>query len=56
MAKVKTGIQDNAFIQILDGIKENEEVVNAPYSLIAKKLKDGDIVKKVDKKELFSEK
>ena len=56
MAKVKTGIQDNAFIQIVEGIKENDEVVNAPYSLISKKLKEGDIVKKVDKKDLYSEK
>ncbi len=56
MAKVKSGIQDNAYIQIMEGIKDNDEVVTAPYSLISKKLKDGDIVKKVDKKELYSEK
>jgi HlyD family secretion protein len=56
MQKVKTGIQDNTNIQILEGIKDGQEVVAAPYSAITKKLKDGDAVKKVDKKNLFEEK
>ncbi len=50
---VKTGIQDNTNIQILTGLKEGDEVIVAPYSLVSKTLKDGDKVKKVDKKDLF---
>ena len=50
---VKTGIQDNTNIQILSGLKETDEVITAPYSLVSKTLKNGDNVKKVDKKDLF---
>ncbi|NVO18590.1 MAG: efflux RND transporter periplasmic adaptor subunit [Bacteroidetes bacterium] len=56
MVKVKTGIQDNTNIQILEGLKEKDEIVVAPYSAISKKLKDGDVVKKVEKKDLYSDK
>ncbi len=54
MVKVKTGIQDNNYIEILSGVKDGDEIVSAPYSAIAKELKDGDVVNKVDKTELFS--
>jgi HlyD family secretion protein len=54
MQKVKTGIQDNTYIQILEGLKEKQEIVAAPYRAISKQLKNGDAVKKVDKKDLFS--
>ncbi|MFH0866315.1 MAG: efflux RND transporter periplasmic adaptor subunit [Bacteroidota bacterium] len=53
--KVKTGIQDNTYIQILEGLTEKQEVVTAPYKAISKLLKDGDKVKKVDKEDLFTE-
>jgi len=53
---VKTGIQDNTNIQIISGLSEKQEVVSGPYSAITKKLKDGDKVKKVDKKDLYNEK
>jgi HlyD family secretion protein len=56
MQKVKTGIQDNMYIQILTGITETDEVITAPYNAITKKLNEGSKVKKVDKKELFMEK
>ncbi len=52
--EVTTGIQDNAFIQILSGIEEGAEVITAPYRAVSKKLKDGDEVNKVDKKDLYS--
>lgn len=55
MVKVKSGIQDNAYIQITEGLKEGQEVVVAPYRAVSKKLKDGEIVKKVDAKDLYSE-
>lgn len=54
--KVTTGIQDNNYIEILEGIKENDEVVVAPYNTINKKLKDGSAVNTVDKKELYKKK
>lgn len=54
MVEVKTGIQDNNYIQVLSGLKENEEVISAPYSIISKKLKDKDKVKKVPPETLFS--
>jgi HlyD family secretion protein len=54
MIQIKTGIQDNNFIQILTGINENDEVISAPYSIISKKLKDKDKVKKVPAEMLFS--
>jgi HlyD family secretion protein len=51
---VKTGIQDNTYIQILSGLKPGQEIITAPYSAVSKTLKDGDKVKKVDKKDLFT--
>ncbi|MES2591346.1 MAG: efflux RND transporter periplasmic adaptor subunit [Bacteroidota bacterium] len=54
MVKVKTGIQDNNFIEIKEGIKEGDDVISGPYSAIAKQLKEGEKVKKVDKAELFN--
>lgn len=49
---IKTGIQNNQFIVIKEGIDENDEVVVAPYATINKKLKDGSSVEKKDKEEL----
>jgi HlyD family secretion protein len=51
---VKTGIQDNTYIQITSGLKKGDEIITAPYSAVSKLLKDGDKVKKVDKKDLFT--
>ena len=39
---VKTGIQDDKFIQITEGIGENEEIVTGPYEVVAQSLKPGD--------------
>ncbi len=52
---VKTGIQDDMYIQIKEGLKDGEEVVIAPYLAISKLLKDGTLVEKVDKDDLFKE-
>ncbi len=54
--KVKTGIQDDKFIQITEGVKEGDEVVSGPYSTVSKTLKHGDLIKKVTKEELFDAK
>ena len=53
---VKTGIQDNKYIEIKEGLSKEDKVVTSPYSAISRKLKDGSIIKVVDKKELFAEK
>lgn len=53
MQEVKTGIQDNMHIQILEGLEVDQEIIVGPYRAVSKKLKDGDKVEKVDKKDLF---
>lgn len=53
---VKSGIQDDEFIEIIDGLKKGDEVVSAPYSAISRSLKDQDPVEKVAKDALFNEK
>jgi HlyD family secretion protein len=55
LTKVKTGIQDNTYIQILEGIEAGQEVITAPYRAVTKLLKNNDAVKKVPKEELFTE-
>lgn len=53
MLDVVTGIQDDTYIEIKEGLGENEEVVSAPYRAIHRKLEDGDRVRKVPEKLLF---
>jgi len=48
--EVKTGIQDNDYIQILTGLQEGETVVTGPYSAVARKLKGGSKIIISDKK------
>jgi len=50
---VKTGIQDNEYIQILEGLTAKDEVITAPYGAISKQLYHNAAVKKVDKDKLF---
>ncbi|MFQ5335701.1 MAG: efflux RND transporter periplasmic adaptor subunit [Flavobacteriales bacterium] len=50
---VKTGIQDDKYIQIISGVEEGVEVISAPYSVISKKLENNDDVEKVDKDQLY---
>src|SRR5690606_561298 len=47
--EVTTGIQDDAYIRILSGLKEGQEVVIRPFNAISKTLKDGDLVEKTTK-------
>jgi HlyD family secretion protein len=51
--QVKTGIQDNEFIEIVSGVEETDEVVTAPYRAISKKLGPGDDVEVVSKDALY---
>jgi HlyD family secretion protein len=50
---VKTGIQDNSYIEVLSGVKEGDEVISAPFSAISKKLSDSTLVQIVKKEELY---
>ena len=50
---VRSGVQDINYIEILAGVKKEDEVVTAPYAAISKSLKDGAKVKVVKKEELF---
>ncbi len=50
MREVKTGIQDNDYIEIISGLQEGEWVVTGPYSAIARKLKSGSRIRR-EKKE-----
>ena len=53
--EVKTGIQNNDYIEVLSGVSEKDEVVSGPYAAISKKLKEGSLVKITDKDKLFKE-
>jgi HlyD family secretion protein len=50
---VKTGIQDNSYIEIISGISVGDRVISAPFSAISKKLSDSTLVEIVNKEELF---
>lgn len=44
MVEVKTGIQDDDFIEILSGVKQGDEVVKGPYTAVSRKLERGSTV------------
>lgn len=54
MVEVKTGIQDNDYIEIAKGVENGVEVITGPYSAVARTLRKGTKVKVVDKDKLFS--
>jgi HlyD family secretion protein len=54
MKQVKTGIQDNSYIEILEGLEPEEEVVVAPYSAISRQLRNDMNVEVVPEEDLFS--
>lgn len=51
--EVKTGIQDNDYIEITAGIKKEDVIVCGPYSAVSKTLKDKNKVKVVKKEDLY---
>jgi HlyD family secretion protein len=50
---VKTGIQDNSYIEIISGIKEGDQVITSPFSAISKRLSDSTMIQVVKKEDLF---
>lgn len=51
MVEVKTGISDYDNIEILSGVTDGQEVVIGPFLAVSKRLKDGDGIKQLKKKE-----
>jgi len=51
--KVKTGIQDNTNIEILEGLNPDDEIIIAPYGLISKTLKDSTSIEVVKIDDLY---
>jgi HlyD family secretion protein len=49
LLEVKTGIQDDSYIEIVKGLSGNETIITGPYNTISKDLKDGDKVIELDK-------
>ncbi len=54
---IKTGIQDDSNIEILEGLSEGDEVITGPYNLVTKTLRPGDkvITENKDKSDKNSE-
>jgi HlyD family secretion protein len=53
MKEVKTGIQDNNYIEITEGLNREDEVIVAPYSAISRQLRNDLPVEVVPEEDLF---
>jgi len=51
MVEVKTGIQDDTYIEVSSGLEEGQEIITGPYSAISRKLENGSPVNKKEEKE-----
>ncbi len=49
LVEVETGISDYQNIEIVSGLEEGTEVVSGPFSVVSKRLKDGDVIEKAGK-------
>ncbi|NOR87623.1 MAG: HlyD family efflux transporter periplasmic adaptor subunit [Bacteroidales bacterium] len=56
LREVETGIQDNRYIEITDGLSQGEAVITGPYSAVSKDLKNNDQVEKTSKDQVFDKK
>lgn len=50
---VKTGIQDNKYIQIEEGLEDSVRIVTGPYNVITRELRNGETVEVSDEDKLF---
>jgi HlyD family secretion protein len=50
MVEVKTGISDFDNIEIVEGLNSGDEVVTGPFLIVSKRLKDGDGIKREEKR------
>lgn len=55
LKEVKTGIQDDTYIEITEGLKADEEVVSAPFKAISKELKNETTVTLTTEDKLYNE-
>lgn len=55
-ASVTTGIQDDTYIEIVKGANTDDDIVVGPYSAVARKLKSGDKVIRVDSDKFYDKK
>ncbi|MCW3462189.1 efflux RND transporter periplasmic adaptor subunit [Chitinophaga nivalis] len=53
MVSVKTGVQDDSYIQITAGVAEGDQIISAPYSAVSRTLGNGKKVEVVPKAQLF---
>lgn len=51
---IKTGIQDNAYIEVLEGLEEGQEVITGPYRVVSKTLRNGERIKRVEESKLYN--
>jgi HlyD family secretion protein len=56
MVAVKSGIQDNTYIQVVEGLEEDQEVITGPYRAVSRTLENGQAVQAVSKDKLYDEK
>jgi len=56
MKPVKTGIQDNTYIEIIEGLDSEDEIIVAPYSAISKELGNNMSIEIVPEERLYDDK
>ena len=56
LVPVNTGIQDDQWIYIINGVNEGDQIVTGPFNILSKKLKHNDKVKIVETKFDFKKK
>lgn len=54
LQEIKTGIQDDTYIEVTEGVNEKETVITGPYNTISKDLKNDDNIKQLDKSKIKS--
>ena len=55
MVAVKSGIQDNTYIQITEGLEEGQEVVTGPYRAVSRTLENRQAVEVVSKDKVYAD-
>ncbi len=53
---VKTGIQDDRYIEITEGVESGEKIISGPYDAVSQKLMPGDEIETVAKDNLYKKK
>jgi HlyD family secretion protein len=52
--KVRTGIQDDRYIEVLEGLVKGDKIVSGPYNAISRILKSGSQIRIVEEDDLYS--